>query len=266
MNRLLPLLALLCVPLAAQPVEVADTVKTSFPAAGVAFVRIEARTGRVVLGPSADSAIHVTTIRAGSGEDEEQARAALELVETGAGLEDGVMLALSAAMPEEVTARAGFELLVPPGLHITCDLDSGSVEAEDIEGFLQFTVETGSVSTRKTRGTILYYCRYGEVAARACRGTVDIEVGIGPATCTMAELEPDSRVELGTDLGDVVLYLPASGPADLEISLSSGEIEIEDLYPVYETREPELVRARLGAGGVPVRVSAGAGRIRVVGR
>lgn len=261
-----PVLALLCVSLNAQPVEVADTAVTSFPAEHLLLVSAESPAGRLVFRPSTDSSIHVTTIRSYRGDSEEEARLWLEHIETRADVDGGTVLALKAWLGELPGAEASFEVLVPPGRQVIGLLDSGSVEVDDVEGFVNLRVGAGTVSARKTRGGLDIDCGSGEVAARACRGTVELKVGTGSLTCTVAALEPGNRVELTGETGPALLYLPAGGPADLEISTGAGEVEVEDLAPDYETREPTLIRARLGAGGVPVTVRVGAGNIRVVGR
>lgn len=123
---------------------------------------------------------------------------------------------------------------------------NGSIRVRDVEGPVQAHTLNGDIVETGAASSVL---------AQAVNGSVRVALRTLP--------EPGGRLELETINGDLLLVLPAEAHADLELSTVAGRIETGLLYPAAASEEG-TVRARVGRGGLPVRLRTVRGSIRVV--
>lgn len=123
---------------------------------------------------------------------------------------------------------------------------NGDIRVRNVEGW---------VETRTLNGDIEQGGGSGSVVARTVNGDVSVAVRLLP--------DAGGRLELETINGDVNLLLPPQANADLELSTVAGRIESPLAVPTRAVAGEAPLRARLGRGGVRVRLRTVRGIIRV---
>lgn len=113
----------------------------------------------------------------------------------------------------------------------------------------------GSVEARTLNGHIEQAGIAGSVVARTLNGNVRVALRALP--------EGAGTVQLESVNGDINLLLPAAADAELELSTVAGRIASDLLFSAASAPDDTAVRARLGRGGVSVRLRTIRGNIRV---
>lgn len=122
----------------------------------------------------------------------------------------------------------------------------GDVTVQDVEG---------SVDARTLYGNIAQMNVAGRVLARAVTGSLAVSLSALP--------EAGASLSLDTVNGNLDLALPTEANADLELSTVAGRIEGRYIFAVSGAPGDSTRRARLGRGGVLVRLRTVRGNIRV---
>jgi len=126
---------------------------------------------------------------------------------------------------------------------------------QTVEGTIMVREVEGSVNAHTLNGNIEQRSVSGNVVARAMNGNILVSLRALP--------DRNGAVQLDTVSGHIFLILPPRASADLQLSTVSGRIDSN--YPLTVSQIPGDTsrRARLGEGGVQVRVRTVRGNIRV---
>jgi len=120
----------------------------------------------------------------------------------------------------------------------------------------------GDVVVRNVEGDLEAHTLNGDIVASGGAGSVVAQGVNGDVRVSLRALPPpDGRLQLETINGDVDLELPENAGADLELSTVAGRIEGLPYFPAAAT--DGAVRARLGRGGLTVRLRTIRGDIRI---
>ena len=127
-------------------------------------------------------------------------------------------------------------------------------------------VETinGSVSVRGVAGTGLLRSVNGNVELLEGAGRFDARSTNGNVHIELNQLPPGSPISIETVNGNVVLALPASADAELDILSMNGDFRSELPVMLNGKLSSRDFRGRLGRGGDAVKVRTVNGGIRVV--
>lgn len=143
-----------------------------------------------------------------------------------------------------------FRLRVPrqaqlQGLHTV----NGDIIVRDVEGPVEARTLNGHI--KQTGGA-------ESLAARTLNGNVSVALRSLP--------EASGSLELESINGNVTLLLPPEADADLELSTVAGQIQSQTPFSAGAVSGQNSARARLGRGGVHIRLRTIRGDIRVAER
>jgi len=134
----------------------------------------------------------------------------------------------------------------------------GAVDAERFEA----QAGSGSVRVEALRAEARVRAGSGGVRLGGVGGALDAQAGSGSVRVELAE---PVAVRVRTGSGGVELTAPRSLRAHVELS-GSGGLRVDDAFGFQGSMERRSARGTLHGGGVPVTVSTGSGRIRLVAR
>ena len=122
----------------------------------------------------------------------------------------------------------------------------GDITVRDVEG---------PIDVRSLQGNIIEEDVAGPVVARALTGNIAVSLRALPG--------PSTPLLLDTVNGDLDLLLPPRANADLELRTVAGRIEGNYFFEASAVPGDNTRRARVGRGGVRVRLQTIRGNIRV---
>jgi hypothetical protein len=138
---------------------------------------------------------------------------------------------------------------------------NGKIEAENVEG---------NIEARSTNGKIEIETEKGFVSARTTNGKIEVKSeGIKDLTTTNGKIEAEIKkikenIEIRTTNGKIELRLPSSLNAVLELSVTNGEIDIDDIpLEVISRHKNKYIKGKMGKGGPEISVSTTNGKIKV---
>ncbi len=150
----------------------------------------------------------------------------------------------------EAPVRVDYRLRVPRQVRLDhLRTVEGDIHVRDVEG---------SVDARTLNGSIEGLDVTGRVLASAINGNVAVSFRALP--------ERTAPLRLETLNGNVDLVLPASANADLELSTVAGRVEGNYVFVASAIPGDNTRRARVGQGGVLVRLRTVRGNIRLAER
>lgn len=187
--------------------------------------------------------VELTVLKTAEGEGARLA--AVEIaVELG---EDSLAVRTLYPSQSDQPVRVDYRLRVPRQLRLaTLHTVNGDIRVRNLEG---------GIEARTLNGDIEQTGIAGSVVARTVNGDVSLALRTLPG--------PDGTVELETINGDLNLLLPPQANAELELSTVAGRIESELPLPASAAAGDAPRRARLGRGGLRVRLRTVRGIIRV---
>ena len=161
----------------------------------------------------------------------------------------GRSLTLRTIYPQQSddTVRVDYRLRVPRQVRLE--------RLRTVEGSITVRGIEGSVNARTLNGNIEQRNVSGSVVARAMNGNVLVSLRALP--------EKDGAVQMDTVNGHLFLVLPPQASADLQLSTVAGRISCDYPTTVSELLGETSRRARVGQGGVPVRLRTVRGNISV---
>jgi hypothetical protein len=143
--------------------------------------------------------------------------------------------------------RVDYRLRVPRETHLD--------RLRTVQGDVRVDNTKGLVDARTLFGNIAPVNVVGRVVAHAINGNIAVSLRALP--------RGDAPLELDTVNGNIGLILPAGADADLEMSTVAGKVEGRYLTVASTVPGDSTRRARLGRGGVQVRLRTVRGNIRV---
>jgi hypothetical protein len=167
------------------------------------------------------------------------------------------------------TAYARLSVWVPKATNIRARSGDGAITIERVDGRLELRTGDGSIRATDVSGEMTFDTADGSISVDGARGRLSADTGDGSVTY---HAEPGTTMsepwEITTGDGTVALYLPTEFGAEIDAHTGDGSIvnELAVEGPEAEGPKPRRTRtlkARLGAGGQPLRVRSGDGSIRL---
>lgn len=175
----------------------------------------------------------------------------LDDVRIAAEFHEGVLTLRTVYLGEsEEPVRVDYRLRVPRQVRLErLRTVQGDISIREVEGFLD---------ARTLNGNIEQVNVAGRVVARALNGNIAVSLHALP--------QVDIPLSLETVNGSIDLILPPSPNVNLELSTLAGKIEGNYAFAASDVPGDGTRRARLGRGGVVVRLRTVRGNIRVTER
>ena len=195
------------------------------------------------------------------------------------------------------TASARLIVSVPRRTNIRARSGDGSITVEGVEGRLELRTGDGSIKASDVAGELTLNTGDGSVTVDNAEGQLDLSTGDGGVSVTgkLSSVKLHSgdgaivyRAQTGTTMstpwdittgdGSVTVYLPREFGAEIDAYTGDGGIRNDlEMTPDLERAsapEPDrrddrkasarrTLRARIGAGGPPLRIRTGDGAIRL---
>ena len=146
--------------------------------------------------------------------------------------------------------NAEFEAQVPREARLTVEATNGGIVVDGVKG---------AIDARTTNGGVVFYNVEGDVRGEAVNGGVVIEL-------TGSSWE-GAGMDVRTQNGGVRLSLPSDYSADLEARAQNGGITVD--FPLMLQGLTDFrreLRARIGAGGSPIKLATQNGGVRITRR
>ncbi|HET9531872.1 MAG TPA: DUF4097 family beta strand repeat-containing protein [Blastocatellia bacterium] len=165
-------------------------------------------------------------------------------------------------------ASIRFEVQVPNAMKYNFDrisTASGDIEASSVMGDLTIKTASGDVRLSDVNGTINASSASGDVRVGNAVGAVRASTASGDVDVEITRLEGAKRLEFSSASGDVVVRLPGSLDAEVEMSTHSGELETDFPIQVREERHGSgrSARGRLGDGSISLSIRTASGDVRL---
>ena len=243
------------------------------------LVRVQNANGRIrVIGEDRPD-VEVIATKVGRAESDVSAGALVREIRVLCGLVGGA-LEVEVDVPRRWNRRghAHLELRVPRGTSVEVSSSNGKIGVENLCGTVRARSSNGSVDVTGIVGDIdvsasnakvCCSCTQGHLVARSSNGKIQLEDHRGSIDAStsngliVAEVEELGRegVLLATSNGRIVLELPASVDADVDIRVDNGTIRNDrELCKASSDRTGRL-RGRLGEGGKPIRLRTSNGSV-----
>ncbi len=233
--------------------EVGKIVATNVPG------RLSARTGSGDV--RVDGGEGETTARTGSGDVSVKGRKGNVETRTGSG-----EIAL-AGIAGDVTLSTGSGSAVVDD--VTGNLDahtgSGNVTARRVTGsHVKAKTGSGEIALRSVSGSLEAHTGSGEIAGEemTITGALDLDTGSGDIRLG-GNFSALSEARVGTGSGDVSLTMAKAPGMKLDLSSSSGEIQID--VPGTKLKAAKKLELSTGDGAARVKVRTSSGSIRIAG-
>jgi hypothetical protein len=268
---------------------------------GPAFLQVETGSGdvTVVTGPPGQVSI-IGRITASSGwfggASEEDVRA----IEKSPPLrQEGSSIHLDRVSVDNVSID--YEITVPPDTRVRADTGSGNHRVRGVRGGVAVVSGSGDIRLDDVGGGVAAETGSGDVRGNGLAGGLDARTGSGDIEVGMSgpgdvrattgsgdadirgvdgalvvdtgsggvEVEGNPRAawKIGTSSGDVRLRLPAGIGFDVDLSTSSGDIDlgrpVQTVMQGRVSQGEDHVTGRVGAGGPMVHVSTGSGDVTI---
>ena len=200
--------------------------------------------GGISVEGTARSNVQILAKVVATAETDARARAIANDVRITANLEQ-----VEAEGPQGLRNREGwsvsYRLSVPRMLNLSLRTSNGGITVKDVESKIQFRTSNGGV---KLIGVS------GDVKGQTSNGGIDIDLD-GPAWS-------GEGLDVETSNGGVKIMVPENYSAQLEAQTENGGLNVD--YPgVQRDRAGRRIKAQLGSGGAPLRVTTSNGGVRV---
>ena len=258
--------------------EAEEKLELPRPASG--RLRIHNANGKTsVIGEERDD-IEVRATKVGRAESEAAAQKLVQEIRILHELGPDEALSLETDVPSKWNRRghANLELRVPrgtsvevvasngrvslEGLHgkVVARSSNGSVELKDVVGDMSVATSNAKVCCCQTCGHLVARSSNGKIELEGHRGSIDASTSNGLIHCTLEQLGSQG-VALATSNGRIVLDLPETVDAEVDIRVDNGVIRNDrELCKAIRERSGEL-RGRLGKGGATIRLRTSNGSV-----
>jgi len=141
---------------------------------------------------------------------------------------------------------------------IRLSTSGGSLDLSNLDGNIKASTSGGSVSGENIGGELTAHTSGGSIHLTDMKCSLETSTSGGNIDVTVTEL--GKYVRIGNSGGDISVTLPKNKGLDLDLSGRIGNTRFENFAGNIDE---DMVKGKLNGGGVPVRVGAGSGRIRV---
>lgn len=161
----------------------------------------------------------------------------------------------------EVTASNGKVSVAGVRSSVKARSSNGSVMVADVVGDVDIMTSNARVECTDTCGRLVARSSNGKVELDGHRGSIDASTSNGLISASMDEVSREGVV-LATSNGRIVLDLPESVDADVDLQVDNGIIRNDRSLSGQSPRETNgRVRGTLGRGGAPIRLRTSNGSI-----
>ncbi|MBI5710239.1 MAG: DUF4097 family beta strand repeat protein [Candidatus Eisenbacteria bacterium] len=175
-----------------------------------------------------------------------------------------VEVRLPAKADLDVRTGDGNITVAPLAGNIRLHTGDGDMDADRLSGTLELTTGDGHVRARGLDGALRAHAGDGPMEIEGRFEGLEVGTGDGSVVVTASE---GSRLaaawEMESGDGRLVLRIPRTLKADLDIHTGDGRIDVELPLEVAGTFGRSTVRGRLNGGGPPLRMRSGDGAIRI---
>jgi hypothetical protein len=242
-------------------------------------VRVHNANGRIRVIGEDRSDVEVLATKVGRAESDEAVAALLREIRVLCGLVGGA-LEVEVDVPRRWNRRghAHLEVRVPRGTSVEVATSNGKICIENLCGAVRARSSNGSVDVTSVVGDIdvnasnaKVCCSHtqGHLVARSSNGKIQLEEHRGSIDAStsngliMADLEELGRegVQLAASNGRIVLVLPESVDADVDIRVDNGVIRNDRELCKCTSDRSDRLRGRIGSGGIPIRLRTSNGSV-----
>ncbi len=250
-----------------------------FPSPGNCVLRVQNVNGKTFVRGEARDDIEVTCCKCARAESSDSARQLLGEIRV-VDSEMGGILSLEVEIPRrwnrhgsvnleiripdklrvEVTATNGKVGIVGLRNSVKARSSNGSVTVSDVVGDVDIMTSNAKVECSDTCGRLVARSSNGKIEFDGHRGSIDAATSNGLISASVDDVSREG-VMLATSNGRIVLDLPESVDADVDLQVDNGIIR-NDRVLGEGTRETNgRVRGTLGRGGAPIRLRTSNGSI-----
>jgi Putative adhesin len=142
---------------------------------------------------------------------------------------------------------------------------SGNVRAQGLSGALRAQAGSGDIEVDETgAGDVDVRTGSGNIQVHGVKGAAHVKAGSGDVTL---EGEPTGEWQAHTGSGNVSLRLPQNAAFDLDVSTSSGSLDVGRPVTMTVTgrirEHPRTVKGKVNGGGPLVSVETGSGDVQI---
>jgi DUF4097 and DUF4098 domain-containing protein YvlB len=239
----------------------------SFDVGALSSERVE-QTVEVGTMPSLDVSNFAGSVRIRSGEGavilvEATKKASrhrdLHRIEVDVGKRDNTVVVRTRKTASLNNATVELEITAPADTQLDLKTGAGTVNVRGLSRDMEVDTGAGTVVIRDTRGRVRVHSGAGTVEVRNASGPAEIGVGAGTVEYE-GDLAGDSSFSTG--LGEIVLRLPETLDARIDLSTGMGSVDVR--YDVQGTVSRRHVRGVVGDGSQgSIYAHTGAGNIQM---
>ena len=194
---------------------------------------------------------------------------------------------------EKNKAQVDYELIVPANIKLHLSTNKGTIHVHDAHGITMATTDDGSIyfdnvhnkASATTRKSGAIYCkdcsgplyataRRGNITMTDVRNTVIAKTDSGRISIACKELAQDSRIDLSSKWGNIMVALPEDLHANIKAQTQRGTC-ICDHYVTLRPQTTKLNNAAwaqfrrtidgtIGGGTIPVQISSVSSNIKIL--
>jgi DUF4097 and DUF4098 domain-containing protein YvlB len=249
-----------------------DSIERTFDAGQAPSLKIDQAAGSVTVRPGAEGAIHVvTTKKAPQRRDLDQLQVEMSAGDGGlviktwkpAGLNNAWVdleimapadtrldLHISSGSADvrglrdvQVDINSGSLTLFDISEKVVAHTDSGKVRISDVAGPLKASTSSGSIEITRVDGEVDAHTGSGSIDLSGAQGKVRLETRSGGIDY---QGTPRGDCSFQTSSGGITLLLPADLEMSIDLSTSSGSVDVD--YPVAGRTTKRLARGVIGSG------------------
>jgi hypothetical protein len=179
-----------------------------------------------------------------------------------------------------VKASVDYEIKVPDYLVVSkVRTSNGKIELEGTKGPSELVTTNGKIEVENVEGDIEAHSTNGKidienangfVSGRTTNGKIDVKSeGVKNLTTTNGKIKAEIKkikenIEIRTTNGSVKLHLPSSLNAVLELSVTNGEIDVDDIpLEIISKHKNKYIKGKIGKGGPEISVGTTNGKIKI---
>jgi hypothetical protein len=135
----------------------------------------------------------------------------------------------------------------------------GSLDLKDLKGDIRATTSGGNVEGKNVEGELITHTSGGSIHLSDLSCSLETSTSGGNIDVSIKQF--GKYVKINNSAGNIDLELPKGKGIDLD--LSADKIKTDHLDNFNGKVDDDQVSGKLNGGGIPVRVSAGSGRINL---
>lgn len=137
---------------------------------------------------------------------------------------------------------------------------NGSVTINNIEGDIDVMTANAKVTCHSTHGHLRARSSNGKIEVGGHTGSIDASTSNGIIRASLDALGAIG-VSLTTSNGRIVLDLPESADADIDIKVDNGFIRNDLVLQDESGESTDRIRGRIGKGGIPIKLRTSNGTV-----